>query len=246
MWYVLKKKKVSIDFYEAVLDKLLKYRKRIAAPSNSVVVNYVLDSTLNLSDEVKEALAQCCAAQIRSLNQGLKTAGEFERNKAECTKNEYKKLIDFFTDGKGIAPEQTSHMKKVSIIDGYVIFPNDWIITKYQNPENCKYVGVVEAKSISNDPPYFIVFSTKPIHKITTAEYDEILHYCCMEYPALKDNKEQAPAIFAINEQGQPGTTYPFGAMIIRTNQKKGVNHESNRNRKSNGRPGTHCDPHGT
>ena len=236
------KKKVSIDFYETVLDKLIKYRNKTAAPSNSAAVNYVLDATLNLSDDVKETLAQCCAAQIHSLYQDLKTSGEFGRHKAEYSKNEYKKLIDFFTDGKGIVPKQTAYMKKVNIIDGYVIFPDDWIITKYQNPENCKYVGVVETKNGAKyNTPHFIVFSTKPIHEMTDSECDEIFHYCCIEHPQFKQiiekniplqydrfhnvlnskewEKAPHPAIFAINDYGQPESAYPFGAMIVR-NQK--------------------------
>ena len=233
------KKKVSIDFDELVLDMLIAYRNQVNAPSNSAVVNFILDTVLDLSDEVKGILVKCCIDKIHELQSNLIVFDEFGRNKAKYEQLQYKKLIRFFSDGKDLEPDEIPNMRRINIMDGYVIFPENWIVTKYENAKSCQYAGVIETKNGSKyNIPHFIVFSSKPISEITKEDSDKIFLCCCQEYPEFQEilkkdipiqydefhkiinGKEWLeaphPAIFPIKEYRDADYDYPYGAMIIK------------------------------
>ena len=53
-------------------------------------------------------------------------------------------------------------MKKVFLKEGYVIFPEDWIILPdiYDSPDKCLYAGVVESRNSEKYKiPHFVFFS---------------------------------------------------------------------------------------
>ena len=60
----------------------------------------------------------------------------YEREENKKIENQYIKLIRFFNDGKEVEMDQ--RMKRIDIEDGYVIFPDDWLVIYNNNPDKLK------------------------------------------------------------------------------------------------------------
>lgn len=239
-----KKKKTTLEFYERTLNRILSYRSRNHVSSNSEAVSTVLDSILDLSPDTACNLANFCLEQSSKIKLELESYSGFARNDKEQKLSEYKRLADFFQKGWNIEPvNKDNNMRRIDICDGYVIFPDDWIVTSYQNPKECKYVVVVETMHGSEyQVPHFLAFCEKPIDQLTSSDTDAIYESCCKEYPDFKKilaldvppklenhnqllNKEEwlkapHPGLFCIDDYGQPDTNYPYGAMVFRTSKQ--------------------------
>lgn len=129
-------------------------------------------------------------------------------------------------------------MNKMKIMNGYVVFPANWIVLNYQQPNNACYAGVVEVRNgIKYNIPHFIFFSKKPIFELTAEEVNLIIECCIIKYPHLSDVLSlYVPRIYDENNQiinelewyqspeaccfeiPDCGTrdTYVFDAMIVR------------------------------
>ncbi|MBQ8165310.1 MAG: hypothetical protein IJZ94_05800 [Clostridia bacterium] len=237
MFSKTKKIKVSIDFTESNYNILTAFAKSIGE-SNSTVMNYLVSHFLQLSPQIKRIFAKCCVENVKKEQLEFSNLGEYEKEEASKRIDICKDLTLFFTDGKGYVTED-QYMKKIKIIDGYVIVPNDWIVVENRIPAECKYVGVIE---IFNNNiykvPHFVFFSDCPISQITEFEQD-IIFTCCEEvYPDFRkirsmqlkpiydENKNmlnaelyiKAPIIglFQIRTYGID-ISFPAGAMIVRT-----------------------------
>lgn len=231
------KKKLSIDFKEDNYNTLVDFAQS-SGESNSNIINYLVSHFLNLSLDTRKAFAKCCSEELRKEEEKYSSLGEFEKIKASKRINLYKDLIKFFTDGKGSILDEKTKMKKIDIFDGYVIFPNDWIIIENQNPNDSNFVGVIEVRNAKKyNIPHFLFFSKFPIRKLSAFDEKIILEHCENAYSDFKkiismqvepvyDNNNnilnieswrEAPHIgfFQIGEYGRD-SVFPANAMIIR------------------------------
>ncbi|MGC5816111.1 hypothetical protein [Clostridium perfringens] len=131
-------------------------------------------------------------------------------------------------------------MKKIEIQNGYVIFPEDWIILNEYHAKNCEYARVIEVKNGTKyNSPHFLFFSTKPINELTNNDTKKLDEKCINmfsnykkilnEYIPLKydENGEMLngnehisgpiPGYFAILDYGLDISYYPLGAMVFLT-----------------------------
>lgn len=236
------KKKLTIDVNEHAFNRLTAYRKKLNLSSYSLAINTVIDVILGISKDTKDELAAFCAKKLTEIDKQSDSLGIFARNDAAQKKEDYTNLLNFLTDGKGIpaVPETSNkNMRRIDIADGYVIFPEEWIVIKYNAPQLCRYVGVVETMNGAKyKAPHFLLFSEKPINQIPEAEVKKIMQYCCDEYEPFKNILEQEipaqydssnhllnqdewmaaphPGLFSIADYGT-AQNYPCGAMVVRT-----------------------------
>lgn len=233
------KKKLSIDFEMENYNLMVEFGNRYRM-SNSQIINYFIEHFLKLSIESKKEYAKNTAKQIESLKKIYSDCQEFESTKIAQQISLLEDLQLFFTDGKGYRENEVEKMKRIEMLESYIIFPQDWIIIMNKEPQNCKYAGVVEIRNSSAyHMPHLLFFSEIPIYQLSAIEEEMILSTCEIFYPDFKkirsmqvkpvydENKvmlnmdlwNKAPIIglFPINVYGKD-STFPCGAMIVRKN----------------------------
>ncbi|EPB8220769.1 hypothetical protein [Clostridium perfringens] len=236
------KEKRSIDFELENFKLLENAKETFKANSNNELINYLIRIFLNLKPSVKRNLATICKNEYEKLDKETYCSAAFERNEKEITKKQYKNLMEFFLDGEkeNFIIEENNSMKKIEIQNGYVIFPEDWVILNEDDAKNCEYVGVIEVKNGTKyNSPHFLFFSTKPINELTNndtkkldekcikmfSDYQKILNdYIPLKYDEkgeMLNGKEHIsgpiPGYFAILDYGLDISYYPLGAMVFRT-----------------------------
>ena len=88
--------------------------------------------------------------------------------------------------------------KKIQLLNGMVMVPNDFITLKATITESANYAGVVAEKNGSL--PHFLVLSEKPINEMTAKDEDRIYDMCCEVYPETADvRSNEIEAIFDDN-----------------------------------------------
>lgn len=132
-------------------------------------------------------------------------------------------------------------MIKTRLKDGYVKYPESWIVLNEKDSAICSYAGVVEVRANGVEFPHFLFFSTIPIAEMSDEAVQDIYQHCCDAYPAFAEllltevtpiwdeeghlvNATEwisapHPGCFAIYCLGNPNypADYqpPYGAMII-------------------------------
>ncbi|GAA0106722.1 hypothetical protein UT300013_33460 [Paraclostridium sordellii] len=236
------KVKKSIDFTKENMDLLDKYKSVYGFSSNNEIINYLINTFLDLEPGIKKSLGEFCNLEYKNLNDELINVEPFERIEKQNFQEQYKNLVRFFTNGNEPLTKNLDNnsMKRIEIEDGYVIIPDDWIVLNENEAKDCRYVGVVEVKNGSDyDAPHFIFFSRNPINELTDIDTDNIDKECCFKFPKYSEILEKKvhlrfdknrkpinldehlkspiPGYFGIQDQGN-GNFYPFGAMIFRYN----------------------------
>lgn len=228
--------KKSIDF---TIDniKLLNHYKMELNLSHNEIVNSLIHILLGLDDSIKKKLTHTCLSEINLLEQPT-PRGAYEQLRNNEIKEQYQHLIHFLNYGKELPVENC--MKKIAIQDGYVIFPDDWVVLNISESSISNYVIVVEVKNGSEyNAPKFIYFTQKAPGTLTDYDCDLIDAECIMKFPAyqrilddhislmfdknhnpinLKEaNESPTPGYFFIQEYKKSSyNSYPYGAMIIR------------------------------
>lgn len=71
--------------------------------------------------------------------------------------------------------------KKIKLLNGIVMVPNDFITLEATVTASANYAGVVAEKNGSL--PHFVLLSEKPINEMTAEDEDRIYDLCCEVYP---------------------------------------------------------------
>lgn len=227
------KKKVSIDFTEDAYQLLSERAQKIGV-SNSVLVNFLVETFLGMSDTQKKWLVRFCIERLRDENNKV-VSNDFEIQERTRKIKQYSDIINFFA--KYDKTMVLENMDKIDMANGYIIYPEDWIVLDYQKPEWCEYAGVV---SIRNNHvynvPIFLFFSDTKIKDLSKDEEEAIYRKCIGKYPDFRkiltmqvtlayDSEgnllngelwDKAPTIgiFQIAEYGKDNV-YPYGAMVV-------------------------------
>lgn len=224
-----KLRKLSIDLTESSSIKLTDYKEKKATSLGGAIDNLV-SAFLGLSEETKTNLCEFCRDEISKIKNSDQYVGDFHFSAAAQRIKEYEAINKFFGDLK------RDTMRKITIKGGYVVFPEDWIVTDYNEPIECSYVGVVETAHCNGEVPHFLFFSAKPVFEMSKKEIDDVYAACCTVWPEFRNilkkrvkgiitNKFEnldewraapLPGCFAIADYGER-LEYPCGAMIVRT-----------------------------
>lgn len=232
----LSKKKVSIDFSEKAYQLLIEYTQKLGV-SNSALINFLIENFLSMDDEEKRQWTKFCSEILnKEKDVSVSISNDFEMKKRSQKVERYSNLLYLLATRD--RTNVLENMERIDIEDGYVIFPNDWIVIDYRKPEECKYVGVVSIRNGEKyNVPIFLFFSDVKINALTEGDEDDIRMWCRKKYPdfAKIESQQVTPAynaqgkmlnfdfwdkaptigIFPIFEYGKD-TNYPYGAMIIR------------------------------
>ena len=128
-----------------------------------------------------------------------------------------------------------SEMKKIEIRNGYVQYPEEWVVLEPIGlAKECEHVGVVHVHAKEQEGvPCFMFFSRMAIRELSGEDVRTVLNACVDVYPELHPFVEVGllvyPPIIRINELLAKGEgehmgynskeylTYPFDAMVVRS-----------------------------
>ena len=132
-------------------------------------------------------------------------------------------------------------MSILVIKNGYVTYPDAWIVLNKEDAATCAYAGVVEVCRCESEIPHFLFLSSIPIADMTDEDEQAVYQHCCDAYPAFAEllRTEVTPiwdeeghflnatkwisalhpgcfAIYCVGDPNYPeGYQPPCGAMII-------------------------------
>ena len=229
------KKKVSIDFSEKAYQLLAEYTQKMRI-SNSALINFLLENFLSMGDEEKKQWTEFCIEVLKKENDIRPSiSNDFEIRAQNRKIERYCNFIDFFATQKDL--KVFENMEKIHMENGYIIYPNDWIVINYREPEKCKYAGAVAIRnSHEYNVPIFLFFSDIKIKELSEYDENEIYRRCKEKYPDFErilamqvipaynsegkmlnaELLDKAPmiGIFQISEYAK-NDVYPYGAMVV-------------------------------
>lgn len=180
------KKKVSIDFYDPCYQSMITAAKEKKS-SNSNIINTLVEVFLQLSPTVRQDIGTYCQTRYTQEKVAADTLTGMEQKEREAYAEQYHKLSTYFGVKKTDAPPKTN---KIFLKDGYVTFPDDWIILPdvYDRPDNCLYAGVVESRNCEKyHIPHFIFFCNYKYTSEYPADFtDTVYQRCAAVYPDFR------------------------------------------------------------
>ena len=246
------RKKISIDFDDKSLKSLEQLKNEVPFTgnvSNSSVINYLLVTFAGLNGYVKCNFAREAKRLIRELE---KRIGEFEdENSFELiedrkTLEQLKRIFDFFARGQDLSGEELYNMVRTNLKNGYVIYPQDWVVLSVESPEKSINAVVIETRNGDKyNIPHFIFFTkeTRITQRISELALSEVVKKCPI-YQKILDSKvvpvfdsegnvlnieewreSLEPALFFIQDADNPVGSiagYPFGAKVYRNRKNEG------------------------
>ena len=242
-------KKLSIDLPDENRRKLEQIKERTRIPYGGTI-NTLISTFCDLPDELRSDLSDFCIAKLQILCDQMDRAGGFELEALASKTKRYMDILSFLSDGSPVsldAIKRKPRMTTISIKDGVVVYPEDWIVVNREAAPERRYAGVVECRDADGIRiPHFLFFTNrKYAREYTEQEIAQINRLCAHasqifarvqemqvkpvpdpDHPGRYLNEKEyldAPQIgyFALYEQGDPAypSDYdpPYGAKIIRS-----------------------------
>jgi len=243
--------KLTIDLTDENKATLEHIKSNLHWPYGTTI-NNLLSTFCGLPDGVRNELLNMIKPRLKELYHQMDLAGDFEFKELSEKCQAYNDIATFLNNGKRITLESLEKeptMKKISVKDGYLIVPSDWIDINPDQADELPYAGVIECRNSKKySIPHFVFHSNMKYGNEYDDLYTEHIYELCVDaYPEFKkilasqvtpiadpehpgqylnsDEFMNAPTIglFSIYVQGDAtyGKNYdpPAGARIIRTNQ---------------------------
>ena len=231
--------RLTFDLSEANKDALEQFKERDPRPFGAIV-NYIINTVCMPSDEVRNHMTSDIKHQIRMLNKQCEGVDLFEKMNIIKQIEEYLDLLQILNCGENIKIEDIINdveMVKYDISNGYVVYPENWILLNPEDAAMATYVGVVEVRQKELQIPHFLFFSSEKINQLDSTFFEKINAKCAELYPKFRDVlNRQVPYIEGVNEdeflkspqighfqipvQGEDDCFKdhkpPYGAMVIR------------------------------
>lgn len=263
------KTRLSIDIdnpiYKDLSDYVNQENSRWTDPSNltkGFVINDAVKNLVSINDKTSKELYDFCVRQARihednahqvnasQFSEGSNTDTHFFQDEELEIANQFRNLAHMYNHYSTFQPDTDSRikdMKRINIKDGYVVFPKDWVILNWGNPNTSENVFVIEVVDLKNQykMPHFIFFDEsmktveaqkKMIFKKAAEAYPKFGEILKMEVEPIYGEEDErgirkvlnyeeymnAPKslIFQIADAGNELIqNYPYNAKIFREKQ---------------------------
>jgi len=200
-------KKLSIDLPEENRKKLEQIKEKTRIPYGGTI-NTLISTFCDLPDKMRVDLSDFCIAKLQTLCDQMDRAGGFEREELSVTIKRYLKILSFINDGKSFsldAIKRKPRMTTISIKDGIVIYPEEWIVVNPDVSAQCRYAGVVECR-VTDDvriPHFLFLTNKKYAREYTDQEISQINRLCA--YKSQLFAKVQAMQVQLIPDPNNAG-----------------------------------------
>ena len=159
-------RKISVDLTDENFEALDKFKESRNMPY-SIIINRLL-RILCKSPDIKEELITICKSRIRTLYAEMDQVGTFECQKFYNKSTQYMEILSFLTQNPQITVSSIldeAQMKKIRLVDGYLIYPENFILLNESAAQNYRNVCIVEVRNAQFPVPHFIYFSgNTPAH----------------------------------------------------------------------------------
>lgn len=246
-------KRFSVDTTDETNRKIDELLKRDSI-SKSALISEIIENYVDLDDSTRSEIQQFCKKKHR---QHLKESLEIEHDEYSIEKEDrmakqyasLEKMYGRFASDN-TSSKEIRDMKKMYLKDGYVVFPDGWIVVNPEASERSRYAYVIETVDLYNQfkMPHFIFFDDDTIDHVEQKR-NSIFAEASRMYPRLNDilDKEVTPVygkedsygirpllnsdeynhapkvlIFKIADAGnERHQDYPYNAKVYRENRKE-------------------------
>ena len=207
-------------------------------------INAIIRTLCCMPNGIKNTLTRVCESEYKRLNDLIANTDEgYFCSQYEEERDFYLEMLTLMHGGN-YRIETTETMKKIRLLDGYLIIPNDWIVLNPERAEHSRYAAVLEARNyVKFGVPHFVYFNNfQYAGDYTDHMKNDFMRLCRKAWDGFANiealsNKNQlvpdpenpgtylnidanlkAPIIglFGIDEQGDRYKKYPHGAKIVR------------------------------
>lgn len=194
-------KKATYELEQAVIRQIQEYARNHDMTASGVI-NETLAAIISLSPEMNESLADFCYDNWRDACGKMQGAASFSDQQQIIEVAHWRSLFNLF-NRKGSRCNFGHKMRTIFIEDGYVIFPNNWIVLDGVEdiPEKCRYAGVVECRNgdlygLNGEGfPHFLFFTrTAKYGRDYSKELENTVYSACDKvYPQFMKVKDKEP-----------------------------------------------------
>lgn len=216
------------------------------------MINKIIKTFCLMPDDVLKVIEKVCREAYENLNNEIEHTEEnsFHREPLIKSRDWFYEILKITHGGSYPFCEEEKKddepsMRKVRLLDGYLIIPSDWILVNEEEAANCRYAAVMECRnSAKHGVPHFIYFNNFQYAREYTEDMEKrFLSLCEKAWPRFKEirnlsdrnqlvpdpeNKGEylnveaylaAPTIGLFHIAEQCNRKLPYGAMIIRTDE---------------------------
>ena len=185
---MITKKKTSIDFSVDGYNKVQSFAKR-NKKSIATVINQLVMAFVDLPEPLKDDLAGYCHRKLNDLARSSGDEGAFHRKEDENMEQYLNSILEVLGE-KHISEVKAADRTRLRLKDGYVDYPNDWILIDTAiPPEEASHCFVLECRnSIKYGIPHFIGSSNRRYgNDYTDDDMDTIYKACEAAWPEFSE-----------------------------------------------------------
>ena len=172
-------RKISVDLTDENFEALDKFKESRNMPY-SIIINRLL-RILCKSPDIKDELITICKSRIRALYAEMDQVGTFECQKLYNKSAQYMEILSFLTQNPQITVSSIldeAQMKKIRLVDGYLMYPENFILLNESAAQTYRNVCIVEVRNAQFPVPHFIYFSGNNPSHYTDADTTYINQLC--------------------------------------------------------------------
>jgi hypothetical protein len=180
--------KLTIDLTQENRETLEKIKSEQRIPYGSTI-NELIHTFGSIPDSIKKEMISFIKQKMQTLYKEMDTAGVLQLEELNHKSQSYAAIAAFLNNGKKVTIDKATSLKKIPILDGFLLCPENWIIVNPDAAENSLYACVIECRnSAKYGVPHFVVFTQRQYVKDYSAEDENyIFHLCSLAYPKFKE-----------------------------------------------------------
>lgn len=245
--------KLTFDLTDESKATLEELKNRTSIPYGRLInrlINVVCNMPSHVHDTLQHALELEYARSMEDLDSSKKKDAYYKREskkESECISD-----LLMFMNLRPFDPDESGKqkMKKISLADGYLVIPEDWIVTNEEQAQYCHNAVVIECRGDIDAPvPHFIyLFDGKNVNDLSDHQEKDFYAKCIEKWPKFRSVLAESNANQLIRDPDDPlrflnadeyqkkikiGIFYidyagdhltgdpPYGAVIVRNKKKK-------------------------
>lgn len=155
-------------------------------------INYLINTFGNIPHNIKDYLLSSIKTKLADIQRKMRYVEGFELHHFQKEYETYHAIAILLNDGQSIlcdTPTDNNHMQKITLKEGYMLCPSDWIIINPDDAPNALWANVIECRNHTRyHIPHFVYFITDlEYYKKNNKAFEAQIHQLCEQiYPPFK------------------------------------------------------------
>ena len=160
-------------------------------------INYLINTLGKIPYNTKEFLLSSIKTKLADIQLKMRYADGFELDQYQKEYDAYHAIATLFNNGQKIqcdSQKERDNMQKITLKEGYLICPSDWVIINPEEAPNALWANVIECRNHTRyNIPHFVYFITDlNDYKNNNKTFEKKIHQKCERiYPRFKDILKQ-------------------------------------------------------